>query len=277
MMEPEEPIRILSDLHLGHPASTILDVCAVFPLLEGVRSVIFNGDTSEQKHKRFRVKGDQDLRELRAHCGAKDIQAHFLTGNHDPAITSLNHMELCGGKVLVTHGDVLFRHVSPWSLGYELKRDEIDNLYDRRGGFENLSFEDRLAVVKEASILVRKNPMKHSRQGVRGKLIHVFLNIWPPSRLLSILRTWLSAPRKAFALMERYRPGAAILVHGHMHRRCIARRNNKAVIDTGAFQAFARPSLVDISGGELVVRKVVRRREAFVPGKVLTRFELAEL
>ena len=41
----DEPIRIISDLHLGHTASLAREIAQVEPLFRDVRTLIFNGDT----------------------------------------------------------------------------------------------------------------------------------------------------------------------------------------------------------------------------------------
>jgi hypothetical protein len=46
------PIRILSDLHLGHRVSRIASAESLRPLIAGAGTVIFNGDTcSNGRHK----------------------------------------------------------------------------------------------------------------------------------------------------------------------------------------------------------------------------------
>ena len=49
----EEPIRIISDLHLAHPGSSVVDVAQLSPVLEGVKTLIFNGDTIEERMKQY--------------------------------------------------------------------------------------------------------------------------------------------------------------------------------------------------------------------------------
>ena len=43
-----QPVRILSDLHLGHQVSRIARVSALRPLVAGAGTVIFNGDTWQE-------------------------------------------------------------------------------------------------------------------------------------------------------------------------------------------------------------------------------------
>ena len=57
----EEPIRILSDLHLAHPGSRIVNAAQLAPLLDGVKTLIFNGDTSEERMKKYREPAQAQL------------------------------------------------------------------------------------------------------------------------------------------------------------------------------------------------------------------------
>ena len=57
-------VRILSDLHLAHPASQIGSVESLRPLIAGADTVIFNGDTCEQTRVEWRKEGAERLAEL---------------------------------------------------------------------------------------------------------------------------------------------------------------------------------------------------------------------
>ncbi len=59
-------VRILSDLHLGHPGSLIGDVEDLRPLLEGMDTVVFNGDTCELAYAEWAERGEQWLEALRS-------------------------------------------------------------------------------------------------------------------------------------------------------------------------------------------------------------------
>src|SRR5690625_3337445 len=110
-------IRILSDLHCGHPASLIRNFDQIEPLLEGARTIVFNGDTVEFRLSEGRERGQELLEELGRFCCDRDVEAIFLNGNHDPDASERNFLKLLGGKVLVTHGDLFFEAISPWSRG----------------------------------------------------------------------------------------------------------------------------------------------------------------
>ena len=92
MSQFQEPIRVLSDLHLAHPGSRIADPRQLEPLLEGVKTVVFNGDTLEERMKKFRELGERHLETLTKMCAERDLEVHLVRGNHDPFTPTLGSM-----------------------------------------------------------------------------------------------------------------------------------------------------------------------------------------
>src|SRR5579862_3718558 len=114
-MEFEEPIRVISDVHYGYPASLLESPEQLVPLFKGFKTVIFNGDTVEMRFVKDRPKAQQDMEEIGKVCLSAGIRPIFVSGNHDPVISSVSHVDLVDGALLVTHGDMLFHDISPWS------------------------------------------------------------------------------------------------------------------------------------------------------------------
>ena len=108
------PVRIFSDLHLGHKASRICDVAALMPLFEGAGTVVFNGDTWEELSPAWRGRSGEMCAELRGLLAGAGIDGVFLPGNHDPGEGGVGFVELAGGRIVVTHGDALLRDGAPW-------------------------------------------------------------------------------------------------------------------------------------------------------------------
>lgn len=50
----------------------------------------------------------------------------YLTGNHDPDISSCHTLELAASRVLITHGDILFDNIVPWGRDATLIGQRID-------------------------------------------------------------------------------------------------------------------------------------------------------
>tara|TARA_B100000902_G_scaffold147450_1_gene144368 strand:- start:429 stop:848 length:420 start_codon:yes stop_codon:yes gene_type:complete len=122
-----EPIRILSDLHLGHNACVLRDVGQIRLLPEGAGTVIFNGDTAEIRAKSFRERASEEqakLSTLLTELGVEQVL--YLTGNHDPKISNVHWVALMQGKVIITHGDFLYRYISPWSKRLRHCRPLVD-------------------------------------------------------------------------------------------------------------------------------------------------------
>ena len=109
-----EPVRILSDLHLGHTVSRIEKTSALRPLIAGAGTVVFNGDVWQELAEPFKERSATMLAELRDICAEENAEAVFLPGNHDPGWPGCGWVELAGGRIIVTHGDALWFDGSPW-------------------------------------------------------------------------------------------------------------------------------------------------------------------
>ena len=83
-----DPIRIISDLHLGHPASLIEDPTDLAPLLKGIGTMVFNGDSAEMRYIKDRDVGQKLLECLREFCQTAGVDPVFVGGNHDPSVTA---------------------------------------------------------------------------------------------------------------------------------------------------------------------------------------------
>ena len=249
---PEEPLRILSDLHLGHPASRARQVNRLRPLLEGARTIVFNGDTSEERKKAFRESGDAlkaDLVRLCAEVGAKPV---FLSGNHDPITPTIHHLDLYGGKVFVTHGDVFYPDVSPWS---RFHKQCVEIMHRLRADYteEQLeNFELLLEINKRISREIKPR-LPGAKPGLLALAQTLWNEAWPPDRPFRILHTWATAKKTAHAFVSQHRPDARLTVVGHTHRRFVSARNGRTIVNTGAMMAFAKSSLVEIKDGTATV------------------------
>ena len=140
-LTPTEPILILSDMHLGHRASRIKHPEQLAPLLRGPGSVIFNGDTSEMRNPEDRVVGRKLAADLARICHQSGRKAFFLNGNHDPNVSGTNHLDLAQGAILVTHGDILFLDVAPWSRDAGHYRKKHREILEVLGPDEYIDFE----------------------------------------------------------------------------------------------------------------------------------------
>lgn len=271
----DEPIRLFSDLHLAHPACRVESVDQLAPLFEGARTVIFNGDTTEQRHSLLRENGERQLNALKELLADRGIAAHFLRGNHDPRISEIDHLDLANGQVLVTHGDALFRHLSPWSPKVWKVVPQMEAV---RAEYGEARLESDLAACLEYTHRCRGlsagSELEFKKTGPFPKLRSLARIAWPPLRPVRILRTWQTIPAQAHAFAERYRPEAKVILFGHTHFPGIWKRDGRVAINTGGFMSVIPARAIEISGGRLVVRKIEEGSGLFQLGTELASIEL---
>ncbi len=267
-MNPElrEPVRIVSDVHWRHSASLVRRADQLAPLAEGAGTVVFNGDTVEQQG---RARALEDAGRFRELCRKAGAEAVFVSGNHDPEVSDRGWLELAGGCVLATHGDVLFPEIASWKRG----RSELHAACERLSRNESTeSFDDLLRSVREACVRV-------IREGRCPEVGIGFARIlarhgWPPVRPLRVLRCWAETGLRGASLAAHRGNGVRFVVMGHTHYPGVWHRNGCVVINTGSFFPVMGGSVVEVDKGFLNVRRVVRRRNAFHLAQLRGRWEV---
>jgi predicted phosphodiesterase len=267
-LRPTEPILILSDLHLGHRASRIKHPEQLAPMLQGPGTVIFNGDTSEMRNPEDRLVGRKAAADLARICHQAGRKAVFVNGNHDPTVSMINHLDLADGAVLVTHGDILFLGVAPWSrdAGHYLKKHR--QILDRLGPDAYADFEKRLLASKRTSIELQmlEEPLTRGR----SPGFHLFVrNCWPPWRPLMILKAWSEVPGRAAQLGRLFRPAAKFIIVGHTHCPGAWEVRPRVIINTGSFVPYFGACAAIIESGRIEVRRIDFHRQQFVLGKLM--------
>lgn len=267
-----QPICLISDIHLGHPASVLTGPSALVPLFEGAKTVIFNGDSVELRFRKGRERGEADLAELGRIVRAQGAEPVFINGNHDPRVSALNHIELCGGTLLATHGDLLYPEITPWgkesAFLAEHHRKAIEGLTEA----ELSDFEARLRASKAASIAYEL----HEPNIPRGPLARIVTHIevlWPPSRAIALARVWSQTPSLAAELAERYRPRARFIVFGHTHWAGVWHRRGRVVINTGGFLSVLGRLGLWVGNGKIAVRKIRLARGGVAWGREVDVFD----
>ncbi|MEI8233880.1 MAG: metallophosphoesterase [Verrucomicrobiota bacterium] len=264
-------IRILSDVHFGYPSTRVKAVEQLAPLVEGVERVVFNGDTVEMRFPEERARAEAAVEALRLFCRAAGAEPVFLTGNHDPAITETHHLELANGAVLVTHGDILFHGLSPWSTEARLLHAAHDRELAALGHPADLP--RRLLALRRAAMILEplgEKLMPRVKPGLWHALAEHF---WPPWRPLRILGGWAQTPFLANALAARDTPGAQCVVLGHTHFSGVWRMGTRMIVNTGGFIPMGRPLAVDMDGATLTVRQIVYQHGLLRPGRIVARRE----
>ncbi len=275
---PDEPLRILSDVHYGDRASRVRDLEQLHPLLDGISHVVFNGDTLDTRS------GPRPQHTAACRAAVHDFTQQakapvtFLTGNHDPDLSTQHCLECANGQVLIVHGDVLFEDIVPWGRDARTIRRRIAA---ELGGIApadvaRIDLDTRLAIWRRVAASVDQRHQSE-RSPLKYAVRFAVDTVWPPTRFLEILRAWQTEPARAAALLSPHRPRAKFIILGHTHRPAIRPvPGGPIVINTGSFCAPLGGYAVDITDRTLRVRQVDSRGRAFHPGAVLAEFPLAK-
>jgi predicted phosphodiesterase len=275
-LTPTEPVLILSDLHLGHHASRIKHPEQLAPMLHGSGSVIFNGDTAEMRNPEDRPVGRKLAADLARVCHQLGRKAFFVNGNHDPTVSNTNHLDLAQGAILVTHGDILFLGVAPWSRDARHYLKKHRQILDRLGPDDFTDFEKRLLASKRTAIELEmiEGPLTGGRlPGLRLFIRH----FWPPWRPLKIVKAWLEIPGLSANLARVFRPQARFVIVGHTHYPGAWKVAPRIIINTGSFVPYFGAYAAIIESGRLEVRQVNCFKRKFVIGKRTAHFVIERL
>jgi predicted phosphodiesterase len=267
--------RILSDIHFGDHASRVAQLAQLRPLLDGVTTLILNGDTLDTREGPFPAH-TAECRAAVSDFFPREVAATtFLTGNHDADFSLVHHLDLSDGKVFVTHGDIFFDDIVPWSHDAPLITRRIAEEFESIPAKLHHHLDHRLAVFRKVAGSI---PQRH--QAERNKLkfaLHYLADtVWPPSRIVRVVRAWRVAPRRAAELTRHHRPAAKFVISGHTHRPGIwPAAEGVTVINTGSFCPPLGGYVVDLTDERIAVRSVELRSGEFRPGDVVTEFPLA--
>jgi predicted phosphodiesterase len=264
------PVRVLSDLHLVHDASRVKRVASLRPLLEGAENVVFNGDTCELVYSGWRQRSEEMRDELVALCGELGATPWFTCGNHDPWISQFGWLTAEGGRVFITHGDLVLRNPSPWNREcLQRKREILALLRDRGEGDGSLRYRwETLQQLNRAMI-------PESAKAGSSRFNSLILNaLCPPERAFQILRVWALQARHADAFVRRFAPDCRAFIYGHFHRPLVAQRGGRFLCNTGAFVAKNESLVVDVAQGVVTAREVDRGAGDFRPGREVGRMEV---
>lgn len=268
---PEPRTLVISDLHLGQPGKSP-EPERFGPLFDGFARVIVNGDAAEVQVPDLRARAARRLDRLRDLVEARGAELVLLSGNHDAFLSERRQLTLLGGRVLVTHGDVLHPAVAPWASGAAaMARDTRRRLaeWEAEHG-EPPDAETRLEVARHVS---------HSeflRLG-HGEVISPLRRLawWTlrPGRFLAVLNYWRTAPALAAAFAREAEPRASVVVFGHSHRAGSWRERGCHVLNTGAFTWPGKPHAVVVEGAGLGFHRVVSSSAGFeLDPRALYRF-----
>jgi predicted phosphodiesterase len=262
-------LRILSDLHVYDVRSQVRDLRQLEPLLAGVHTLVINGDSCEMRPG----VALPDVTRLRNFFRERVSEVIFVTGNHDPDISDTHELLLADARVWVTHGDVFFDDLTPWS------RTQSDLIRAVNGllAAEPADYSEvttRLRIAREAARIVGVE-LDPADGRLWAQLVRLCDTFFPPRQILAMLRSWRDLPALAAKLAVAQRPSAQVVVTGHVHFPGVwMRPPGPTVINTGSFFSPLGGHLVDISADQLQVRRIRSSRGQFEPGRLITVIQL---
>ena len=267
-------IRIISDVHFADRGSRVSSLAQLRPLYEGATQLVFNGDTLDTRPHRNGHIPDPLRREVLDTLGAGGTPVTFLTGNHDPDISEEHALELHGGRILVTHGDILFDNMVPWSKDAVVIRQRVITALASLPEDGTCRLDSRLAAFRRVAATI---PQHHQseRDPLRYAIRLAGDTVWPPHRLFLMLKAWREAPDRAAALARRHRPKAQFILIGHTHRPGIWKMpSGIVVVNTGSFCRPFGAMAAEVTPDRIRVRAVEYRRGAFHAARKVAEFPI---
>lgn len=251
---------ILSDLHLGRPRLAALSAEALRPLWQGCSRLIINGDVAEVHHPTHWAIAARQVLRLHDLCEDDNVELTLLSGNHDPYLTDVRHLELANGSVFITHGDVLHPAIAPWSPRAGIMRDAHERAIEAIPPEERSHLDTRLKVSQFASH-VEWSDMAH--EASKSSVPQMLMRPWSVPQ---VLWYWWRFPRLAARFLHDHAPKSRIGVFGHTHRAGIWTIDHRVIINTGSFGFPGQPRAVMIENDRDV------RVLAIEPGETAYRF-----
>ena len=269
-----ENIRILSDLHFGEPSSRVRWLPALCPLFAGADRIVFNGDSLDTRIRPDGQDAGESRRLFQEFIRGEAPRTCLLTGNHDADISTTHCLDLLGGTVFVTHGEILFSNLVPWGHDQPMLADYFQEELAALPPADREALEPRLAAGKRACARLPLPPGAFPRSGW-DRLRHMACKFWPPSCAFAMVQAWRRLPTLAAEFTRQHRPGARFVIVGHTHLPGVWMRQGVVVINTGSFSPPFGSYAVDVSPLQVVVRRVRRGPDSFSLGRIVASFALA--
>ena len=255
---------ILSDLHLGRgwsASGTRPAIEALAELWQDVDHLVLNGDVAEIHHPKLWATAARSLMHLIDRCDHDGVSLTVLSGNHDPWLSSRRHLLLAGGRVLVTHCDVMHPAVAPWSPAAGRMRRAYHAAVDRLPHEIRGQLEGRLDAARHASFAEWDDEDAIRREAGRSTIGHMLLRPWS---IAQVLLYWRAFPKLAAEFAAAHAPKAEIVITGHTHRPGRWRIGDRTVLNTGSFVAPVRPCAVLLADDAVSLHRVIRHRDGWL-------------
>lgn len=271
-IEATPPVLVLSDLHLGHPATFLQDPRMAAPLFEGVRTVIFNGDTFESLNLKRSHEARDKLMALFDIVRAAGAKPFLISGNHDPDASNIHFLDLLGGKIFITHGDILHPGIAPWSRDAPVILAERRRLLARQPPPAEL--DELLWLTKRSAAVACRFDHEVVHENWLARVEYVARFAFEPWRILMALYYWANVAHYSRAIHDRFRPAAKVMLIGHTHRAGVWRNRDFTLINTGSYHPLSQALAVLIHDHRISVRQAIRQKDVFTPGREIYHVSL---
>jgi len=250
-------IRVVSDLHLGHPASLIGNISELLPILKGIDVLILNGDTVQERHPEWHERSKQMFAQFESKAKELGVELFRTAGNHDPQTALRQAINVDNERVLITHGDSFFAEGSPWIRDFSKNWQQLLPLMKKIPTYGN-DLDKRVELAGEISSSLRAyKPIPDSMKAEWIRLAK------EPKRVGRILMAWSVMWDMAQSFIQRYAPNTRVLIFGHFHRNSIQQSHQNVKICTGAFLNKLNASVVDLFDGNVEVRNLFFKKGSF--------------
>ena len=273
-----QPVVVLSDVHLRAGTDWPEALRRLRGLWQGAATVVFNGDTVSRTIAQDARRRAEVVDALTALCASDGVRPVLLGGNTDYPLTDLRHVYLAGGRVLVTHGDVILDEISPWhGRGRQIAAARAEAIGEmppeRRDTLEGQLHAATEAIARTQHLA----PLRRYGEGTATQRTNWYLRwLRRPRAVWSVLSFWRRMPHLAAQFITRYAPDARMIVIGHAHKPGVWTVAGRRVINTGCFEApWARARVVRVEGSAVEVRKVVKSKGQWLPGPVVACYDVA--
>lgn len=109
-----KPVVIISDVHVKNSNGWKEQIDGLREVWAKAGTVVFNGDTVGGRETNNGTSTEEILTYISKLCAKDGTEAVFLAGNSDYFLDVAKHLLLVEGRILITHGDVIFPEMSPW-------------------------------------------------------------------------------------------------------------------------------------------------------------------
>jgi hypothetical protein len=193
---PRELIRIISDLHYGDHASRVDRLAQLRPLFDGVSHLVLNGDTLDTRPGPRPAHTAECRAQVTEFFPAGVPRASFLTAITTPTSPPLHHLDLGNGNVFVTHGDIFFDDIVPWSQDATLMRRAHREGLNATPVALHHHLETRFNLFRRVAASI---PQRHQseRNKLKFALHYIADTVWPPTRMFRVVQAWRLAPQRA--------------------------------------------------------------------------------